>query len=269
MRIVRLHPLYDGEGEIGAESVSVETPVDTGSTGTAPAQETPNETPETKDSESSFAKRLREHSEKEVKAAREAWEKETGDKYKDYDVLKTTAEFFREKHGYQDLLSMKEEIELVQLQERAEKEQVPPEVLKRIDQLEAKAAKGEEIEKQYQQEQVTRQYFDTLGDFVKDKGVTTEELNQFMIDNEMQYNPNNMQKSFEFALKAYKADEAMAKLETAKKDAIDEYLGSKRAPKAEGSPGSAGFQTADTSKMSWKELNKHAAARLEASKQPQ
>jgi hypothetical protein len=265
----RLHPLYEVEGEIGAASVSVETPVDTGSTETASVQDTAEVTTETKESESSFAKRLREHSEKEVKAAREAWEKETGEKYKDYDTLKDTAEFFRERHGYNDLLSMKEEIELVKLQTKAAENNISPEMQKRLETLEAKAAKGEELEQQQQETERVSTYFKSLESFTKDKGVDPQALNQFMIDNELQYNPNNMEKSFDIALKAFKADEAVTKLATAKEDAVKEYLASKKGPRVEGAPGTASVQTVDTRKMSWDQVDKHALERIKAMQTPQ
>lgn len=263
---VRLHPLFDGEGDIGSgvdvtPAAEVQTEQTEASADQSGVDSKAAAEPEKQNNfEKAFAKRLAE--------AEKKWQAETAEKYKDYDTHKELSDYFQKINGM-DAMTLKERVEMERLQERAERENVPPEVLKRIDELEAKAAKGEQLEQQQQEVQRINTYFSALNEFVKDKGVDPQALNQFMIDNEMQYNPNAMEKSFTLALNAFKADEYKAKLETAKKDAIDEYLGSKKAPKSEGAPGSAGFQTADTSKMSWKELNKHAAARLEAAKQPQ
>jgi hypothetical protein len=264
---VRLHPLFDGDGDIGAGVDVVPAAEEQATPQVDPASQTgANEQaaaePEKQNNfEKAFAKRLA--------AERDKWDKDTSEKYKDYEALKKTTSYFQQRHGYTDLMAMNADIELAELQARAEKENVPAEVLKRIDQLESEAAEGKQLKQQQQEIERVNTYFSSLNEFVKDKGVDAQALNQFMIDNELQYNPNAMDKSFTVALNAFKADEYKTKLETAKKDAIDEYLGTKRAPKTEGSTGAAGFQTADTSKMSWKDLTKHAAARLDAAKQPQ
>jgi hypothetical protein len=266
MRRIRLHPLFNEDGAIGASS-GVE------SASAAETQETPNvdtsesgadievaaEPEKLNNFEKAFAKRLA--------AEREKWQSETTEKYKDYDTHKELSEYFQQINGT-DAMSLKDRIEMERLQEKAEANNISPEMQKRLDALEAKAEKAEQLEQKQQEVERVNTYFSALNDFVKDKGVDSEALNQFMIDNEMQYNPNAMEKSFSLALKAFKADEAMTKLETAKKDAIDEYLNSKKAPRVEGS-GAAGTQSVDTSKMSWKELQKHAVSRLEAAKTPQ
>jgi hypothetical protein len=266
---MKLHPFYEMDGAIG-DSPSVEGTDETVSTETASVQETPitEVSAETAESESSFARRLREHSEKEVRAARESWEKEVGEKYKDYDTHKELSSYFQQINGL-DAMTLKERIEMEQLQERAEQQNVPPEVMKRLDELEAKAAKVDEFEQQQQVEQVTKTYFSTLGEFVKDKGVTPEELNQFMIENELTYNPGDMTKSFNLALKAMKADQYEKQAQEKETDTIKRYLASKNAPKVEGSTGAAAVQTVDTRKMSWDQIDKHAAERVRAMNTPQ
>lgn len=213
--------------------------------------------------EKAFAKRL---------AAKEAeWQAER-EKYKDYETHKQISDYFQQINGA-DALSLKEQIELAKLQDRAEQANVPVEVLKRIDELEQKAAKADELEQKQQQEQTTNSYFSTLDRFVADKGVTKEALNQFMIDNDIPYNPNNMEKSFAVALRAMKAEQyetEKQQFETQKeqfeKDAVKKYLESKKAPKAEGT-GSAGMQGQGVAK-SWKEASQRALARIQsASKQ--
>lgn len=263
---VRLHPLFDEEGDIGAGVDTVPAAEEQATPQVEPASETGVDTkaaaePEKQNNfEKAFAKRLAE--------AEKKWQAETAEKYKDYETHKELSSYFQQINNA-DAITLKERIELERLQERAEKENVAPEVLKRIDMLEEKAAKADQLEQKQQETERVNSYFSSLNEFVKDKGVDAQALNQFMIDNELPYNPNAIEKSFGVAMAAFKADEYKAKLETAKKDAIDEYLGSKKAPKAEGSTGAAGFQTADTSKMSWKDVTKAAAARVDAAKQPQ
>lgn len=210
--------------------------------------------------EKAFAKRL---------AAKEAeWEAKNNEKYKDYDTHKQLSEYFQ-KINNSDALTLKERVEMEKLQERADQANVPPEVMKRLDELEAKAAKGDELEKKQQEDQRVTDYFSIMEKVLKDKGVNAQDLNQFMVDNEMHYNPNAMEKSFELALKAFKADDAIAKLETAKKDAVNEYLSSKKGVKVEGAPGSASVQAVDTKKMSWDQLDRHVLERVKAMNTPQ
>lgn len=256
---VRLHPLFNEEGAIGAESgvenVSAaetqtsEVTADQSGVDTQAAAE-----PEKQNNfEKAFAKRLAD--------AQTKWEAENSEKYKDYDTLKKTTEYFQQRHGYNDLMTMKEDIELAELQERAEKENVSPETLKRIDELEAKAAKGEALEQQQQQAQHYQEFRTNLEAFAKEKSANADELHQYMYDNQLN--------SMDVAYKAMRADQLEQQLTTAKEDSIKEYLASKQAPRVEGSTGAAGTQSVDTSKMSWKDLDRHAAARLEAAKNAQ
>src|SRR5690606_21352965 len=111
--------------------------------------------------EKAFAKRLA--------AEREKWDKETAERYKDYDVLKKATEHLQRTSGINDLMTLKEELELAELQERAETQNLDVERLKGIEQLEANAAKADEMEQQQQEEQRVQSYFSSLGEFVKDK----------------------------------------------------------------------------------------------------
>lgn len=259
---MRLHPLYEMDGEIGAASESVEVTTDVVDPGSA------EEVAPQAETESSFARRLREHSEKEVRAAREAWDKETSEKYKDYDTHKELSTYLQQVNGV-DAMTLKERIEMDRLQERAEQNEIPPEMQKRLETLEAKAAKADELEQQQHQEKWENTYWTGIGEFAKERGVESQALNQFMLDNGLFIDPENLEKSFNIAYKAMKADELEQKLNTAKEDSIKEYLASKKGPRVEGSTGAVGLQSVDTSKMSWKDVEKHAAARLEASRTPQ
>lgn len=229
--------------------------------------ETPNvEVPENNDPKGiAFGKALVAEREK----IRKELETEYDEKYKDYDLHKDLSGYLSELNGGTDLITLKERVELERLEKRAEKEDVSPETLKRIDELEAKAAKGDELEKQQQEAQRVTAYFSTLDKFLEGKGVESKELNQFMIDNGLSYDSANMEKSFDIAYKAMKAEEFEKKANEKEADTIKRYLASKNAPKVEGSTGAAASQTVDTSKMSWDQLAKHSAERVKASNTPQ
>lgn len=208
--------------------------------------------------EKAFAKRLA--------AEREKWQSEVSEKYKDYDVLQKATAHLQKTSGISDLMTLNEQLELADLQERAETQNLDIDTLKRIEQLEQKAAKGEELEAKIQQQQQWQEFETSLKTFadgkeIDGKTVDHKELWNYMYENQIQ-NP-------EIAFKAMKADVLESKLSTAREDSIKDYLASKQAPRAEGGNGAAGMQTTDTSKMSWKDLERRAAARLEASKTPQ
>ena len=210
--------------------------------------------------EKAFAKRLA--------AEREKWQKEVSEKYGDYDTHKELSSYLQEVNGL-DALSLKERIELERLQTRAEKENVPPEVLKRIDDLEQQAAEGRQLKEQQQKEQINNLYWKAADDFVKDKGVTKEELNQLLIDNRMTVDPTDpedVERKFNMAYKAMKTDQLEKELASAKETAVKEYLQSKTAPRVEGS-GAPGVVQEDTSQMSWKELEARMVARIQAANQ--
>lgn len=235
---------------------------------TAAGSDEAKEPQEPKDPEKAFAKRLqaeRQKWEAERKAEREKWEAELKaelEKYKDYDVHKKASEYLMRTAGISDPLTLKEEIELAELQERAEKEKVPASVLKRIDELEQKAKKAEEMEAAQKQMQEWQEFEASLKSFCEGKEIDGKpvdhmELWKFMHD-------NGISKP-EAALKAMKADILEAKLETAKNDAIKEYLESKKGPKP-GPEGAAASQTPGPA-GSWKEAERRALERMRAARQ--
>lgn len=189
-----------------------------------------------------FAKRLSAAQEK-WNADKEAEIQAIRDQYKDHDTYKQATEYLQRTSGINDILTLKEEIELSNLQERADKEQVPPAVLKRIDELEAKAAKADEFEATAAQEKAAAEFEQSLKTFVADKeidgkAVDHTELWKYMHENEIS--------KPEIALKAMKADVLEAKLATAKEDSIKEYLNSKKGVKTEGASGAAAHTTPPT-----------------------
>lgn len=262
----RLHPLFDEDGDIGAASGADTVPAAGEQTETPQVESTSEpgvdpkaaaEPEKQNNYEKAFAKRLAE--------AEKKWQAEIAEKYKDYDTHKELSDYFQKINGM-DAMTLKERVEMERLQERAEKENVPPEVIKRLDELEAKAAKVDEYEKQQQEERSLQEFENGLKEFAKDKLIDGKPIDHMEM---WQYMHENGINKPEAALKAMKADFLEKQLETAKKDAVDEYLNSKKGVKVEGSAGAAGVKTVDTSKMSWKDLNNHAAARISAAKQPQ
>lgn len=219
--------LFSDEGAVdtGVESASdAGMPAIEGSQSDSSAQsgvDTSADAGQVKD-EKDFAKAMR------AKEAhlRKQIESEYAEKYKDYDTHKELSSYFQQINGL-DAMTLKERIEMERLQERAEKENVPPEVLKRLDELEAKAAKVDEFEQQQQQQQWQQTYFTGLNEFVKDRGVEADKLNQFMIDNEFTVNPEDMNKSFELAYKAMKYDDVVKQSEEAEKNGMKKLLQAK------------------------------------------
>lgn len=208
--------------------------------------------------EKAFAKRL---------AAKEAeMEAKYAEKYKDYDVLQKATAHLQRTTGISDLMTLKEELELADLQERAETQNLDVDTLKRIEQLEQKAARGDELEAKIQQEEQTKQFETSLKTFCEGKEIDGKAVDH----NELwKYMHDNQTSNVDMAFKAMKAEVLETKLATAKEDSIRDYLASKQAPRFEGNTGAAGSQAVDTSKMSWKELERHAAGRLEAARNPQ
>lgn len=254
-------PFFNMEGDIGSDPGVESVPAaeeQTLETTSEPGVETQADAePEKQNNfEKAFAKKLA--------AEREKWEAERQkelEKYKDYEVLQKATQYLQKTSGINDIMSLKEQLELAELQERAEEQNVPPEVLKRIDELEAKAKKAEEYERIQGEAQQRQSFEQSLMEFVKDKeGVDHNQLWSYMFDNGI----SNM----EIAYKAMRAEQLEQQLANAEKQAVEKYLASKKAPRAEGG-GATAFQTTDTSKMSWEEIDRVAAARLRAANQPQ
>lgn len=252
------------------EDEVTEPSVETSDAGTAPPSDSEQEEPETKEDDvtkqESFAKRLQEQTEKKLAEARQKWEQEQAERLKEYEVYKRATEYLKKHSGIDDLQKLAEEIELAELQERAATQEIPVEVQKRLDELEAKAKQAEEYERERQKQEQVNIFKENLTNFVKDKGVEVEALWTFMADNNLPYDPDDPEKYFTIAYKAMKADELEAKLENAKKEAVKEYLESKKAPKAEG--GGALVVQNDAPKT-WEEARERALARLKAANRPE
>lgn len=202
--------------------------------------------------------------EKRITSMRQKWEAEAAEKYKDYDTLKEVADYFVEankERGVSDVLTLKEQIELERLQTRAEKENLPPEVLQRLDSLEARAAKADEYEQQQTESKTAQEFENGLKEFAKDKQIDGKPVDHMEL---WKYMHENGIAKPEAAFKAMKADVLEKQLETVKQDTIKEYLASKQAPKVEGA-GTPGQVQVDTSKLGWGDITKAAAARLQAS----
>jgi hypothetical protein len=214
----------EGMSDAGVESVPAaevqDTPSESGVEPTVAAE------PEKSNNfEKAFAKRLAEK-ESAWKAERETLEA----KYKDYDAYKSVAEYYREVEQAPDVLSLKERIELQRLEQEAYNRNLPVEELKRMQELEAKAAQADEYERflkefEQQQQQVAEQqkqlqeFRSTLEPFAQKNGVDPDALHNFMYENQIG--------SMEAALKAFKFDEMQQQLESAKKDGIKEFLTAK------------------------------------------
>lgn len=267
---VRLHPLYDMEGEIGAsapESATEPSSVVTegqepSGDGNAPAPA--EEAQEDVTKQESFAKRLSE----KLAEERAKIEAEFKEKYGDYEAMKDVAEYFREANGFDDVLSLKERIEMERLQSRAEKEGISPEMQRRLEQLEERARRADELEQQRQaeeqqrqeQERLTQFYKEFRGNietFAKENGANADELERYMIDNEI--------KKIDVAYKAMKAEEYEKKLQEREQDVIKRYLDSKNAPRVEGT-GAAGL-TSFKPTGNLDAASERALARFRAAKQ--
>lgn len=187
--------------------------------------------------EKAFAKRLADAQSK-WEADKQTELQNLKDQYKDHDIYRKAAEFVQKQTGINDIMSLKEELEMNELQERAAREGISPEVQRRLDQLEAKAARADELEaqrteeqqqreQQQEQERLEKAYFDNLGEFAKAKNIDGDKLNQFMIDNEFSVNPDNLERSLEMAYKAMKHDELVQQLEDAEKNGMRKLIQSK------------------------------------------
>lgn len=232
------------------------TPSDTTVTDTSTGEETNADAQN--NFEKAFAKRLS-AKQSEWEAQKNAEIQTYQEKLKDFDHYKRAADYLQKSADLPDLLSLSEQIELVELQDRAERENVPVDVLKRITQLEAKEQQWDAFQQKQAIEQEIKGFRTTLEAFAAEKGANPDELHNFMFHHQIA--------NHDLAYKAMRAEQLEAQLGKQKEDVIKEYLDSKKAPRVEGS-GVAMTQGVDTSKMSWDELDRHAAARLRAANNP-
>lgn len=177
--------------------------------------------------EKAFAKRLA--------AEREKWEAERQaelEKYKDYDIAKKSLEYMMRTNNIDDPMTLKEQLELAELQEKAERENLTVEEIQRRQELEELKAWKEKVERQQQEEEQLKQFEQSLKAFCEGKELDGkpldhEELWKFMADNKTE-NP-------EIAFKAMKSDVLERQLENAKKEGVKEFLSAKGSmPKVEG-----------------------------------
>lgn len=205
--------------------------------------------------EKAFAKRLQ--------AERDKWQKENEDKYKDYETNQKAAQFLQKRYNINDSQALREQIELADLQDRAEEHNITPEMQKRLDVLEQKAALADKYQQEQEQQQQYQTFRSNLDKFAAEKQANADELHQYMFDNGF---PSE---KMELAYKTMQADKVLAEKEAFeaskeqfKKDTLKEYLDSKKAPKAEGK-GAAGI-VGQGPPGSWQAADARFKARIEA-----
>jgi hypothetical protein len=199
--------------------------------------------------DTAFAKRLA--------AERTKMEKEYAERYKDYDTYKEVGEYFRELNEADDVMSLKERIEMERLQQRAEQAQVSPEVQRRLEELEAKAAEADQLKENQKLQDFYKGFRNDLEKFAGEKKVDANELEKFMAEKRIP--------DMDIAYKAMTYADAEAKAEEIKQNAIKEYLQSKKAPKVEGA-GTPGHIPPAPPKT-WQEANARAAEMIRAARQ--
>jgi hypothetical protein len=169
--------------------------------------------------EKAFAKRLA--------AERSKWESELSDKLKDYEAHRRVSEFFQQYNGM-DLNALMERIELEQLKQQAEQQQVPVEVMRRIQELEQKAALAEQLAQQHAQAQWEKTYRDGLAAYVQGKeDADPDAITKFLVDNGISVDPNDMNKAFDLAYKAIQFEKLQQQLASAEKDGMKKLIGAK------------------------------------------
>lgn len=197
--------------------------------------------------EKAFAKRLSQAHSKWEAEARAKFEEEkrqeiekVRSEFKDYDTYREATEFLQKQHGINDIMTLKEQLELTKLQERAAEQNMDPDLLRRMEELESKAARADELEQQRMQEEEERQaaeeqrayeesYFNSMKEYASSKDIDPDKLHGFIMENSLFVNPENMEKTFEIAVKAMKHDELLSKLESAEKDGMKKLFQAKGA----------------------------------------
>lgn len=227
----------EGGGEVVTETAppsveggEVAHPQGTGEVATPPEQiEQPpiENNPEGVEQSQAFAKRLQERTQAALMEERQRWEQEVSERYGNYDTYDRAMNFFMKQAGYNDIDSMMQAIEQQDLLQRAEKFGVTPEIQQKLEALEQKAQRAEELEYQREQQELSQRFTQALGQFAQEKGADAAALEQFMVEQNV---PN-----FEVAYNAMRTQQLEEQLTSAKETAIQEYLQSKKAPKVEGS----------------------------------
>jgi hypothetical protein len=263
---LNLQHFSEGDEPVIEESETVSDSVE--SDGVAPAQDTEveevvsdesQEESDPIDNSKAFAKRLEERTQAKLAEERQRWEQEQAERYGDYDHLKKVTDYLVQRGEFGDVQALNEAIELEMLQERAEKQNVSPEILQRIDELEAKAQKADYYEKQQEQQRMYGEYKSALDTFVEGKEVSAEDLEMFMGEHQIG--------NFEIAYKAMRAEQLEQKLANAEKEAVQKYLESKKGPRVEGT-GAAGV-VSDEPTTDFNVARQRALERLRAANQQQ
>jgi hypothetical protein len=241
----------------GIADPAPDLPVDPQPEPTDPPMDTPPANPQDSptddlDQSKAFAKRLEERTQKALQEARQQWEQETSQKYGSFDQYQKATNFVMQQAGYNSFEDFQKAIEETELMERAQKSGVTPEYQQRLEQLEEKAKRADELEQQQEKEQTYRQFQSALNDFSKEKGLEPSELENFMVSHQI---PN-----FEMAYRAMRYEQMESDLKNAKDVAVKEYLESKKASKVEGS-GTPGIIKAAPPK-NFAEARQRALARL-------
>ncbi|WP_199926380.1 MFS transporter [Brevibacillus brevis] len=206
-----------------------------------------------------FAKRLAERTEKAVAEERAKWQAEQAPYHQELQRYKTLSEQMMQFSGHSDLDSLQQALQQELLQAQAAQHQVPVEVMQRLNELERRAERADELEHKWQSQQALNTFYSDLDQFMQGKeDVTTESMIDYMVQTGLS--------NFDVAYKALRADLLEQKLATAQQDAVKQYLESKKAPLVEGA-GSAPGVVADAPPKTWAESQQRALARLRAMNQ--
>ncbi|QHT61701.1 hypothetical protein GXP70_18120 [Paenibacillus lycopersici] len=235
------------DGEEAASGVD-----DVSAAGTQEEVSTAGEQDAGQGADKAFAKRLA--------AERAKIENEYAERFKDYDTHKQVSDYFAQLNGM-DALTLRERVELERLQEQADQQQVPVEVMRRLQELEAKAAQADELTQQQQRGQMERTYWDGVNAFAAEKGVDAKALNQFLVDSGIPIDPGNMQKALDIAFKAVRHDQLEKQIADAEKNGMKKLLGAKGSiPTVTGSM--AQGQAASTAPKTFAEARARAMQRM-------
>lgn len=212
--------------ELGANGgeIADPAPIEEPQLDNPPHDPAPNEPP--LDDSKAFAKRLEERTQKALAEERAKWEQEVNQKYGNYNQYQQSMDYLMQRGGYSSFEEFQAAINEAQLAERAEKAGVDPEFQQRVESLEERARRADELEQQQQQEQMYSQFQSALKDFSQQKGVDPTELESFMMENQIA--------NFDIAYRAWHYEQMQNDLQNAKDVAVKEYLQSKKAPKVEG-----------------------------------
>lgn len=254
--LLRLDLQYFSMDGVEGGEIADPTPVEQPELTEPPIEETPEipqESPtDDLDQSKAFAKRLEERTQKALQEAKQQWEQETSEKYGNFDQYQQAMDYVMKSAGYNNFDEFQSALQEAQLQERAEQNGVNPEYQQRLEELEERAKRADELEQQREQEQTMQQFRTHLQEFSKEKGIEAEQLETFMVENQI---PN-----FEMAYRALRYEQMEADLKNAKDVAVKEYLESKKAPKVEGS-GTPGI-VKEAPPKNFAEARQRALARL-------